>query len=518
MKFHVRACAVVLVLGAAMAAIAQPAPGDVFKEFWWDSLDIERSAGNKWFIIRVSEYWAPLTYGTAYGLTIDDLQGAERAELYVERAMVLPKTKDLAVQVNDDVWHPIPFPDLMTAQTGGEPHMQESVTFMNVPLNLAEIHEGLNTVRLRVDMASYDKAQNFIYGVAVRVYYNESKPRPEGRITAPAPGATVGNTVALAAEASFAPGIAQVDFIGYYEEYSMRNDGIYTDWQYFHFCDSIRHHLGTDLSGPDYSTVWNTVWLADQPAPMKVCARIVGSDGTIYMTEAVENLTLQRSHSVELVRPYGAPDHWNTRMQSDASPKVCSLHVVAEPGLAVADSAQALWTSWGPTKFDDQYLLVNGTNVMKLQDVGIAFVYWDEAFPDADCITRFSPHGRITQGVNTIGFTKGAHHGMGVSWPGVALKVRYNYDPSATNAVPPNPSARTSRISVARNTTAVLVRGGVISARLISPDGRVLASAAAKEDLVVLPTQTLAAGTCVLQVVGHDGSRHQQVIVTGNRE
>jgi len=497
---------------------ARPQPGDVYKEFWWDSLQIVRETGKKWYSIRVSEFYNPNNWQKPYPLTITDLEGARKAEVYVERAQVLSGTDGLAVKINENQWHPVPFPEAMESATDGEAHRQESVTFITIPIGLNEIKEGLNTIRLKVSLDGFSKAQNFCYGVCIRVYYDESKPHPVGKITRPAAGSDIGNLVKLSADAEYDPGIVRVDFIGHYEEYNFRNDGIYNQWQYIHFCDSLRRHIGSDWEGPEYNTYWNTVWIPDQPQPIKVCARIVGKDGTIYLTDAIENLTLKRQHSIELCKPYDASELWNTRKQSSPAEQNCKVDVIAAPGLANADSVKALWTSWGPTKYGDQWLVVNGKNVFQLVNVGLAFVYWDQYFPDANCDTRFSAKNTIKSGQNVIGFTKGNHHGLGISWPGVALKIRYNWDASMmTKSLNSqiHSDEKLVKITSGKGLPVCIEGNGLTQVQLISLDGRIQAFWSGKSNRVSLSTSTqrVVPGLYTIRAVGENGSMFENRVL-----
>lgn len=65
--------ALCLVAMATGIVHAQPQPGDIYKEFWWDSLAIVREQGQKCLVRRLSEYWSPQNYMKPYDVTVDDL-------------------------------------------------------------------------------------------------------------------------------------------------------------------------------------------------------------------------------------------------------------------------------------------------------------------------------------------------------------------------------------------------------------------------------------------------------------
>jgi hypothetical protein len=68
---------------------------------------------------------------------------------------------------------------------------------------------------------------------------------------------------------------------------------------------------------------------------------------------------------------------------------------------------------------------VNNQNVWALYGVGIAYIHWDDNFPDADLdITMAADECGLKVGQNTVSFTQGGHHGFCPCWPGLAFKVR----------------------------------------------------------------------------------------------
>lgn len=440
-------CLVTLATGIVRA---QPQPGDIYKEFWWDSLAIVREQGKKWLTRRLSEYWSPQNYMMPYDVTVDDLDKAVRAELFVIRAQVLTKTRGFEVQINDGVWHEVGYPAAMVDASGGEPYLYESYTMMHVPIGLEELREGKNVTRMRVDTDSYTKAQHFIYGVVIRVYYDDDKAAPRATVSGVQENGTVGVMQPLSLAAQDPAAVRQVDYVGYYEEWNMQCDGEYTQWQYLFFCDEIRNHIGTSQSAPSFPVTWNTTWLPDQPAPMKVSARVVGTDGTMYMAPAVEGLQLSRSHHVTLVKPTSFPKNWNTAHHPDYYHEAT---VPASTNLSKADSVQVRFSSWGPSSAQwigdrfPQYLQVNGDNVWALYGVGIAYIHWDDQFPDADLdIAMAAGACGLDIGTNTVSFTRGGHHGFCPCWPGLAFKIRTDYDASATltSRTPPSRSAPTA--------------------------------------------------------------------------
>jgi hypothetical protein len=103
---------------------------------------------------------------------------------------------------------------------------------------------------------------------------------------------------------------SKVEYIGLMENVNYEGDGRYFQWHYHYHRGELMNHIGTSTTG---ALTWNTEWLPEQPQPMQIAARVTDANGVIYMTKAVENLSLKRPYKVELCKPFSQPRRWATR-------------------------------------------------------------------------------------------------------------------------------------------------------------------------------------------------------------
>lgn len=341
-----------------------------------------------------------------------DLDQAIRAEVVIEKILCHDSTKGLAIEVNGHSWLRIPEAEAIPYPQWEYQHHIYPV----VPVPLASLKSGTgNQFRLRVDAEhSWKWPQNLIYGVHFRVYYDPAKkPHPTGRITSPASGTKLGRSVPLEVETA-ADGIQRVDFIGHYEDVNYEGDGLYTQWHYHYFHGRLLHHLGAAEAAP-YRITWDTSWVPDQKQPPALAARIVGRDGTIYLTPAVTDLSLDRGGlHVELCRPYDVPKKWVTRSGEKQE------HFTVTGDLSKAVAAQLIWSSWSPGYM--RGVSINGTEVFETE--GPKYAYYFHRVPLND-LHAFKP------GINTLTTGKTPLidgqmvHGMEVNWPGIMVLIQY---------------------------------------------------------------------------------------------
>jgi len=291
------------VLASVLSAFAQPQPGDVFREHMYVPPYAEY--GDKW--LRVGGQY---DYG---GGNLDfpgdvGLENAVKAEVYIEKVLCHDQTRGLSISVNDNAWILVPEAEKIPSPQYNYQHF----FFPTVNLPLAQLREGGNVFKMKVDNAGW-WPQNLIYGVHLRVYYDADKvDRPGGKITAPADGETIGMEFECTAEVT--GDIKQVDFIAYSDDVNWEGDGEYRQWHYHFHRGTIQHNIGSATEEP-WSVTWNTEWVPNQEEPMKMMARIVDNRGMVFMTPAVEELDLARNeHGVELCKPYNVPAGWVTRL------------------------------------------------------------------------------------------------------------------------------------------------------------------------------------------------------------
>ena len=396
------------VLIPAANVFSQPVPGDIFREYMWYKED-----GDAGGSLRVG---GRVGYEGSIALEHDfELEHATRAEVIVEKVLCHDGTTGLAIRINDGDWIGIPEAAAIPApQCDYQHHF-----YPTVPISLSCLKQGRkNEFRMTVDAKHpWDWPQNLIYGVHFRIYYDPAKkPHPTGQITGPRSGDTLGKSVTLTAEASSPYGpIKQVDYIGLYDDVNFEGDGVYRQWHYHFFHGRIMHHIGSAAEAP-YKVTWDTSWVPDQKQAVQVAARIVGSDGMIYMTQAVGDLRLLRPGlSVELCRPYDIPKKWVTR----SGEKQERFDVAGDLRKAVA--AQLVWSSWSSGYMNGVY--INDSRVFDSEGPKYAYFAHRVTLKDTGC---------LKQGVNILktGQTPKIDgkmvHGMEVNWPGIMVLIQYN--------------------------------------------------------------------------------------------
>lgn len=495
-------------LGVA-AAYAKPQPGDVFKEFWWDSSKVRCSETYDWCGIYTIRVGGAMDYGGHnLPVTVDDLDGAVKAEIEI------PKLKShggvLEYQLNDNgTWVEVPTP----GTAAGYEHMVYPV----LPLSLSDIKEGVNHVKFR-NTGTGGWPQIFVYGLMIRVYYEATKSHPAATLAAPAAGSTVG--VAPEFSLNITEGAETVDraeYIGLYEDYNWEGDGAYRQWHYHWFYSvGIMHHVATGTDGPAFAATWDNLWLPDQPEPMTFCARVVAKDGTIYMTPAVDNVTLSRSYHVEMCKPSNVPHFWVTR----SGQKGCDFDVQSSVGLDQADSARVYVATWGPG-YQKEKILINGKEVSFFgHGPSYAYITWDPGFyhpVSFDIVHDFSvpATNALKTGKNRLEITRGSGHGIEVLWPGPAVLIRYQFDPSTVGTRETGKPSQSLGRSLAP--VAAISDDGILRVRFAtrddyrlsmwSTDGRrVLTEETGNTARYSVPVGHLAPGAYLLRTDRQDGA------------
>jgi hypothetical protein len=401
----------VLFLAIPCALFAEPRPGDVFREYQW------RPKG-KWQ--RVT--WPDVTEKRARAflpnkvntIALDDLEQAVKAEVYVEMLLCHGGTVDQKIRINEAPWIPIPpSPHIPGTAGTGEPACEyQYMRYPAVAVPLKLLRKGSNTFEFTCGPGSALGKwwpQWLLYGVTFRIYYDPSKPRPTGSVTAPAAGATMGDNARFAATAAAPAGIKQVDFIGRYDDFNWEGDGVYRQWHYRYLYGKIHNHMGSATAQP-YAIEWDNRWIPTQQEPISVMARIVDHTNLCYLTPPVEGLKLARPYTVRMYKPYDVPKRWSTRAGQTHR---CKTDVTGGPEKATA--ARVVMSTWNGVAGED--IGVNGTKVTSRigKDHDLSY----DAFP--------VPLELIHKGTNTL-YTHSDthHHGCEVQWPGMVLMVTYD--------------------------------------------------------------------------------------------
>jgi len=402
-----------LTVGCTMAA-AQPKPGDLFKEYAWynesgDCNGALRVGGRLDYrlIEQVDDYRGKGRIQPPFDL---DLKEAIGAELVVEKMLCHGDTEGLRVRINggDPIY--IPEAEHIPKPQSAYAHHFSAV----VPVDLSSLKEGLeNNFLFEVDTTGHWWPQNLVYGMILRIYYRPELVGNRGAITQPGSGASLGEENQLGYQAAPGESIKKIDFIGHYEDVDLEGDGRYKQWHYsYHKCQ-IYNHIGTVSNAP-FQYQWKTEWLPDQDEKIRLAAFIHRSDGYIYMTEAINQLSLHRPGiSVELCKPYRRPRGWFTREG------VFEERFQVRGELKDIVEAKMVFRTWSPGYFNGIY--INDFIVMTRE--GPKYDYYQHDVPLALYALK-TGENILKTGLTPL-YPEGMVHGVEVQWPGIMLLIKY---------------------------------------------------------------------------------------------
>ncbi len=407
--------AMVLALIFSANLSAQFGPEDVFREYYWTCPDCD--AGNS---LRVGEHdYTSNTYNDAYDLEIGqvDLEHAIRAEAYIEKIQCHDRTDGLQIQVNDNSWYDVPYPDDIPDPQ--DEYMHHIYPVVEIPLS-DFIVDGENVFRFRIkpELLDDDWSQNLLEGVTFRIYYDaEKKAHPQASITAPAANSALGTSVELTIDISDDSNIKQVDYLHNGEDINWEGDGIYRQWHFIMEESVLKKNIGSAATAP-FSVTWDTEWVPSQNQTFSVAARVVDNTNLVYVTPAVSGLCFSRTNnSVELCKPYDVEPKWVTRKGTK------SEHFDVEGDLSKASAIQVHWKSWAGSYCSG--VKINGTDI----GCGDGGKRYDVGFHLVDV----SSTDMLQTGQNELSIdgSGGGSHGMEVQWPGPMVLVKYNKDEPA---------------------------------------------------------------------------------------
>lgn len=397
--------------------LSMPKPGDIFREYKWKG-PFNNSTGWR----RVVDPGATHPDAQQFinnpmnKITIGDLDKAIRAEMIIETWSGHAGTSDRRVRINRNDWIPIPESALI-GPGRAEGYLKFVYPVVEIPLE--QLKQGVNDFEFTSGpQISHDFGfgQWGVYGVTFRIYYDNSKPHPEGRIINPGNNSQISGTVNISAEATSTDStIKSVDFIGWYEDFDIDGDGIYEEWQYrMRYCE-LQGHIGTATSAP-YSVNWDTSWIPEQDKPIKIIARITDNNGISYMTEEVTGISLSNANAVKLLKPYSVPQAYVARAGGKRFNKVDVGY-----DLSNAIDAKMVFATWCAAHADEI-----GINNVKV--VGSIGKDHDYSFEEISLPLSLLKQGEVNK---PYIYALTEHHGIEVMWPGIAIKIRFN-----GNAVP----------------------------------------------------------------------------------
>lgn len=406
-------------------------PGAIYKEF-----AINLYTGNNW---RVTEPESPQAGAQEFlpnpilNLTIDDLEGAIRAEALIDVWGGHIGTTGKKIRFNENDWIDIPE---ISGLSSPECYMTQYNVIVDLPLEY--LVEGVNTFQ---GTSGPQTCYGFNWGqwgwwvMMVRIYYGPDKAHTGGSILYPESGSVINDYADIKISVDQPERVSQVQVLGKYYGYDENGDGKYHDWHRAYHSVNIEEHIGSITESP-FSLSWNTEYIPDQkPGDISLMARIKDTSGVWYVSEIAEQITLERnsSYSVSLYPAVNVPQKYWVRAGAEASSDV----EISE--LTNAISANLLHRTWNGSETQaagGSYHRPLTVNKGKYKVHGNSHNFANSSVEIAV--------GDLLIGTNAIKYVSDTeHHGIEILWPGPAILVRYlegaeklntpEYDPPSCN-------------------------------------------------------------------------------------
>jgi hypothetical protein len=396
--------------------LAQPEPGDLFKEFSWynepgDCQGALRVGGRLDYqlIENVQHYQGDGQIQPPFQVV---LEKAIRAELLVEKMLCHGGTKGLRVSINGHKALRLPLSPNIPWPESDYAHHYNAI----LPIDLSLLKEGPdNTFMFEVDTAGHWWPQNLVYGMILRIYYDPALVTERTHIAQPKNGESIKEVQQIQVEIPAGENIEKVQLVGFYEDVDLEGDGLYTQWHYSYHKGQIYNHIDSSNESP-HTLSWNTEWLPDQKEKMKLAAFVHRSDGYIYMSDAVEDLQLgNRDYSVELCKPYRRPKHWFTRNGEFEE----RFYIEGLP--EKTKEARMVFRTWSPGYFNGIYI----NDFLVFTKEGPKYAYYKHNVPLKEMHVLKKGENKLKTGLTPL-YPEGMVHGVEVQWPGIMLLIKYN--------------------------------------------------------------------------------------------
>jgi hypothetical protein len=431
MTFHVIGRAVLLGIAVAIVLVADPQPGDVYREYTYSFRFGEVHAGAK----HPGSARMQAGRERERAVEISSIAGAVKAEVSIEYWGGHIGTSEQKFRVNGSEWFDIPQP----AGTSERPECYYRTVLgrATVEIPVALLKPGRNALQFSAGPQvchSFNWGFYWVYGFTVRVYSDPGQGHREGRIVSLSEGGEIGDHPRLVAEAGGeTDDVAQVDFIAEYEDFNWEGDGRFRQWHYILERGRMSRHIGTATARP-FAVNWDTTWVPDQAKPIRIAARMTTMFGSMYITPAVTVSLRRAGRSVKMYKATDVPTAFGVRV---GRKKECNIPV-ADP-LANARSARLVLSTWSAAHGDE--IGLNGRSLV--ERLGLVHNYSFDALP--------VPVGMLKpQNVFHI-FSKTEEHAIEVNWPGPVLLVEYGLPVAAAAIGPWEDAVATHRVRLEVN-------------------------------------------------------------------
>jgi hypothetical protein len=396
-----------------------PRPGDIFRNYHYTAETIIELDP-----VTVSPHpkvaKRRLVSGRPRAVDIWDLEDAVRAEVVLEYWGGHVGTSDHKLRVNRGPWIPIP----QIEGTPSDPlrYMRNLMGASAIPIPLEQISLGLNSFEFSCGPQVFHGLTwgiFKIYAFTVRIYYNESKARPDGRIISQQPNQAVADHPTFEVAVSGAKAndakleftssdVARVDFVGRYTDFNWEGDGVFHQWHYQLEQGQPKHHIGTALQAP-FIVRWDTEWIPDQETPVSIAAFVTDTHGITYMTEAVDVRLQRPQRSIKMYAAQNIPEYFAVRIGNKMS---CEIDLPVDPTKATA--ARLFLSTWAGGHADS--ISLNDRQIT--ERVGRNDFYSYDSIEIEPSILR--------QGINRFSIlSHTVHHSAEINWPGPVLMLAF---------------------------------------------------------------------------------------------
>lgn len=394
--------------------LAQPLPGDLFREYVWKTPD---KPGNQVYLrvggrldYRVNPDNYPdlvITNGTVSFEQTVELTNAIKAEVTIEKMLCHDGTSNLRISLNGTP--EIVFPESPNIPEPQNRYMHHFYPTVEIPLSALKQGSG-NYFSLQVDSVHpWRWPQNLVYGVILRVYYAPSAKKINCQLAAKQENE---EKLKLELQCKNAGDIQSVDFITRFDGPDWDGDGVFSDWHYHYHRGELVNHIGTDAEAP-FQTEWDLSWIPDQTEPVQLSARVTRTNGLITMVTPVSFGIIRESYSVHFCKPEKVEEKWLTRSGEKKQEFVFN----GDP--AKVQDAQMMFTSWSPGYLNGIYI----NDFVVCISEGSKYTHMQHRIP-IENLKIFRKGVNILKTGKTPKYQDKMVHGAEIMWPGIMVLIK----------------------------------------------------------------------------------------------
>ncbi len=394
--------------------LAQPLPGDLFREYAWKTPDklgnsaFLRVGGKSGYHVKPENYPdLVINNGTILFEQTIELTNAIRAEVAIEKMLCHEGTSNLRISLNGNP--EIVFPESPNIPEPQNRYMHLFYPTVEIPLSTLKQGAG-NYFSLQVDTVHpWRWPQNLVYGVILRVYYAPSAKKFSGQLAAKQESE---EKLKLELHCKDAGNIQSVDFLARYDGPDWDGNGVYNDWHYHYHRGELQNHVGTDTEAP-FRTEWDLSWVPDQTEPVQLSARVLYNSGLIAMITPVSFSLKRENYSVHFCKPEKVEEKWLTRTGEKEQEFVFN----GDP--AKVQDARMIFTSWSPGYLNGIYI----NDFVVCISEGPRYTHMQHCIP-VENLKIFKNGVNILKTGKTPKYQGKMVHGAEIMWPGIMVLIK----------------------------------------------------------------------------------------------